>query len=477
MSIFSWKTSQKPPKTEDEILKPIRLSIIGTPSAGKTFLVYNIFQLLKKDNFIRKYISIFNSDKGMNDVDFSRLTKDFENSFKIKSGTRHSSNKRISPFTEYEYHFKLVDNIKPTSKKTELHIRNIPGEMINTYFANRPEYGTINSIFIDFINTKKQITHNHTLHYINKLLNELIDGYPNQQPGDIQHFYVELCKEFIKYIDEKYNKERREIRIEPVERNFYSYLFFRTSSDILFCEDISQYNLPKNKNEEILRNDYVQNKDETNNAVNEDDEGENDDEVNLYNQRKFIETAFRNFSSWDNKKVLLDNKRLYYAFTKFDVCVNNPLDNYLNSEISTLNEYWTFTSKFIESIYNKNSTDLLNSYEISERIKQLKKTQSFITTSDDYLKYVFFTSSAYDNIRKRFRSFDLKGHNKDDTIWEYEQYFLSSLPLGIIEFLISLFTRSGFQPKISNYFETPQTQKSKTGQTNFNKLIRIINNE
>src|SRR5688500_15443474 len=119
----------------------IRLCVAGSSNSGKTFLIHALVKLLSRHMLTTNLPFLLETET--HDLDANQLKNDiYENIKNGGIGTRHSEEPDLY---EFEYHNKLIKKSPGIfeklfkRKKTSFVIKNIPGEMFETYF--RPDQG------------------------------------------------------------------------------------------------------------------------------------------------------------------------------------------------------------------------------------------------------------------------------------------------------------------------------------------------
>jgi|GEM_PF-4217940 len=393
--------------------KNIRLCVSGTPTSGKTFLINGLSKLLMDFDLTKDFPYHFQMLPGVNVRTIHEIKQDIKrNILNPGSGTRHSSGKEIvidgetahDNLYEFEYHNDLVKkspnwfqrNFGNREKRNiHLRIRNIPGEMFDTFYKYRGGRNTIAALFSNFRNQE-----------INS--NELITRY---KEVEIEHSedLIRFRKRFIEFCrSELVATEIGDIL--QVEENFFRFLFYLNSTDIVVCHDIFL------------------------------------SATESYKQENFM-SVFDPISDVDIVK-----KNVYYVFTKFDKAITNPEVNYVEESIHGLDDYWKFSNDLLNKIYKEDqsvSADLLTVINnLSER--------TFIDKIllDDYprpiLKHTFFVCTNYSNVNNNrgFLPFptgeQIQSQDYAPDHWNENSYFNGSYPLGVLELLMSLLHRNGF---------------------------------
>ncbi len=389
--------------------KKLIVSVIGTTTSGKTFLIFNLTKLftflgLTKSRLsytlhpLAKVSDSLNPNKPqirtLND-----LTGDITNNINgTGEGTKHTP---LNPEI-YEYQY---DNIltkvaptlwerlfkKPVDYNIHFKIRNIPGEMMDVYFKKRQRGGgttTLDDEFTTFLETDSSFSER-----LHRFKESTVDD--KEEIIELNNLFYDFCKTQI--------SPEQELPDEPqIKRNFYSFLFLRISTDVVICHDISA-------------------------------------DVNQETQSEIM-----NYLLPDSNMSIRGMNR-YYAFTKYDKCIENPKVNYVDRNLSNdeMKVYWEITENNLRSIYNKKpfiKTELLNEIDRLKQTQPIPKIQSG-TENFDLMKYTYFICTNYCNSESRdFKLFDKKSPNG----WNQSNYIPDSFPLGCIELLMSLFDRNGF---------------------------------
>ena len=261
---------------------------------------------------------------------------------------------------------------------------------MDVYFKKRQRGGgttTLDDEFTTFLETDSSFSER-----LHRFKESTVDD--KEEIIELNNLFYDFCKTQI--------SPEQELPDEPqIKRNFYSFLFLRISTDVVICHDISA-------------------------------------DVNQETQSEIM-----NYLLPDSNMSIRGMNR-YYAFTKYDKCIENPKVNYVDRNLSNdeMKVYWEITENNLRSIYNKKpfiKTELLNEIDRLKQTQPIPKIQSG-TENFDLMKYTYFICTNYCNSESRdFKLFDKKSPNG----WNQSNYIPDSFPLGCIELLMSLFDRNG----------------------------------
>ncbi|MBL7724828.1 MAG: hypothetical protein JNK27_11795 [Chitinophagaceae bacterium] len=307
-------------------------------------------------------------------------------------GTQHSDNPDLY---EFEYHNKLektdvnwLQKLFKYKLAIDFSVKNIPGEMFEVYFNPRENSNyTVNGIFEIFRNEGDT----------DKMLKEYTKGIVN----DKQKF-LSLRDRFSAHCAQLLGNPRD---LNLIEKNFFSYLYYLTASDVIICK-----------------------------SFNLDDEDGSTQEI---------------FHPFFNPKA----KNIYYAFTKSDTYVQEPQTNYISHQIRTLEDYWSFSESLMKKIYSNDPCIQAGlRSEITRAIANGIETFVFDPeTRKEGLKHGFFICTSYRNEEGRgFLPFKTREQNDEPGVWNERSYMPSVYPLGVLELLMTLLHRNGYDYKKLN---------------------------
>lgn len=394
--------------------KQIRLCVAGTPSSGKTFLINALKKLLRDFDLTKDFPYHFQMKPGINIKPISEIEQDIKrNILKPGSGTIHTAGKEITidnevtydNLYEFEYHNHLVmktpsrlARLFGNTEKQNIHlkIRNIPGEMFDTYFKYRDGKNTVAMLFLNFRNK-------------DNTSERLIARYKAEEEVNSEEL-IRFRKRFIDFCIAEIGTVNLG-DILQVTQNFFSFLFYLSSTDIIVCHDM-----------------FISSSDPSHDK-----------------QENFLSV----FDPSSNNGI--DRKDVYYVFTKFDKAISNPELNYVNKPIKNLEDYWEFCSSLLKKIYlgdtsiKKELVSVMADLSQRDFVRKVK-LEGF---NKPILGDTFFVCTNYDNreSNRGFREFpkiDNEGALKvEENNWNQNNYFNESYPLGVLELLMCLINRSG----------------------------------
>ncbi|HZY35635.1 MAG TPA: hypothetical protein VFE53_03240 [Mucilaginibacter sp.] len=326
------------------------------------------------------------------------IKDDLTRNLKGGTGTTHSPAPGL-----WEYHYDnllrrtnlgwLEKLISSNKSDVSLHIKNVPGEMFNTYFKVRIESPTVNQLFSAFLHSDVEAV-------------EMIESYCKNELDDTsESTFVSLRERFRKYLlDDNHLKPSDRGDAAEIIQNFFSYIFFYTCTDLVICHDVTLSN----------------------------------SDTKLDQQMEFLE-------HFDPANETSPN--IYYAFTKFDCCVSDPQINYIGKQLRRVDDYWETMEENLKNIYNskefmsesllKEIDNIMTTHAIVEKV--LCKEEGL-----EILEHTYFICTNYSNqVKNRgFFQFVGEGHANDKGVWNDKNYFNNYYPLGAVELLIAIFHRN-----------------------------------